>query len=208
MTFTGVEPSEGVYRWTQSYNVVPIPYVAEWIRDMMASSLEDQGIINQALAHEGWAGSATVLKKDVKSYLTWYNTVHKFDVIYDIAFIPTGETQTLGPILITISMLLYTIIQLKWFFTALAVAWGISLVVESGTSAVKSLWTPPSYEPSEPGVCAEGYVYDAASNTCIPTYTYIDEYMPLIMAAGALGFLYLVTRSSGPRYVVVGNNKG
>ena len=72
----------GTYKWSLTFQVLPIPFISSWIAELMAGAMDDQTKLNQALANAGVTGTAEMLEKQVYYKANWYGAVYEFTIEY------------------------------------------------------------------------------------------------------------------------------
>lgn len=144
----------GVYSWSITYNILPIPIVSNIVSDILLALQNDQQSLSNILAQNGYAGTATIIGKSVSTTpgpLPF--SVSSVTITYNIAFTSPPLVALIGFIPAILTLITTAI---------------IGIVIVSVVSALERMTSKPSYTPIKPGECAAGYVYDSASNLCKP----------------------------------------
>jgi len=76
--------ASGTYKWSLTFQVVPIPFVSSWIADLMTGAMNDQARLNTVLANAGVSGTAEILDKQVTYRANWYGAVYEFTITYTV----------------------------------------------------------------------------------------------------------------------------
>jgi hypothetical protein len=74
----------GTYKWSITFQVVPIPFVSSWIAQLVAGMADDQSRLNTVLANVGVTGTAEMLDKQVFYKTNWYGAVYEFTIQYTV----------------------------------------------------------------------------------------------------------------------------
>jgi len=76
--------ASGTYKWSLTFQVVPIPFLSSWIAELMAGAANDQARLNTVLAGAGVSGTAEILDKSVTYRANWYGAVYEFTIEYTV----------------------------------------------------------------------------------------------------------------------------
>lgn len=88
--------ASGTYRWSLTFQVVPIPFVSSWIAELMAGVMDDQTRLNTVLASAGVSGTAEVLDKQVTYKTNFYGAVYEFTIQYVVKLNVTGAASLIA----------------------------------------------------------------------------------------------------------------
>ena len=191
ITWKGPETLEsGVYQWSIKFNIMPIPFLDNYIVDLIAATQDDETNINAALQQQGYAGSATILDKAITKHTNSLGNVDSFTLTYKVAFSSNIQAVAYG------QSLVFPFVLLGYFIVALvpvAVAVIMYLAIKTITSTIVKIFGPSDYTPVTPGECADGWTYDADTGQCVKT-TAPTSSLVIPVVIGALGVAYLSRR--------------
>ena len=171
----------GIYTWSIKFNVFPIPFLDQWIVQLIAGRQDDEDRVNQIIASEGATGTATILEKTLTKHKNWLGNIDSFTIHYKVAF--TGDIAPLGA-----KAALFPWVVLVPYIPAILGVISliiIGLIINNITSTIKSVAGPQCYTPREPGVCADGWFYNADTGLCC-TERKLIPWVPLLLAGGVL----------------------
>ena len=171
----------GVYTWSIKFNILPIPFLDQWLVQLIAGRQDDEERINQIMLSEGATGTATIIEKTLTTHTNWLGNTDSFTIHYKVAF--SGNISPLG----AKAALFAWIVLVPYIpaFVSLISLIIIGIIINNITSTIKSVMGPQCYTPHESGVCAEGWFYDAEKNLCCTERKEIP-WVPIILAGGVL----------------------
>jgi len=189
ITWKGPETLEsGVYQWSLKFDIVPIPFLDNYLVDLIAATQNDEANLNAALQQQGYAGSATILDKAITKHTNSLGNVDSFTITYKVAFSSNIQAAAYG------QSLAFPFVILGYFIVALvpvAVAIIVYLAIKTITSTIVKVFGPNEYTPVTPGECAIGWTYDAETGQCIKTGGGAATNLVILVLIGALGVAYL-----------------
>lgn len=74
----------GTYTWSLTFQVVPIPWVSDWVAQLMAGAVDDQARLNQVLYEAGVTGTAEILDKRVYYKRNFMGAVYEFTIQWKV----------------------------------------------------------------------------------------------------------------------------
>jgi len=183
----------GVYKWTITIKIFPIPFVSGVVASLLAQKPMDEEKLNQSLRDQGVSGTATIIDKKVtltKEF--WGTAVSKVTIEYTVAFTPThlGAPLALNHAMLFAWTALIPFIPLIKATLIALVAIILILKVES---VISRIFGPKEYTPYQAGDCAVGWVYDSRRGICVKTTGEI----PNIMLLGGLAVAALLITRRG-----------
>ena len=120
----------GVHTWTMKFNILPIPFLSNWVAQLAADSEDDEARLNQMLYDQGVTGRVIILDKKVTTETTVLGAVKSYTIEYKLDL--QGE--------FTAQASLFAFAALVPFIPALISLAGlivIALIVNNVTSTIK-----------------------------------------------------------------------
>lgn len=81
---------DGTYKWTLTFNIVPIPFLDNYIVDWLSQRPQDEAIMNDALQSQGISGSITITNKEITRHQNAFGNVDRFTITYTYTLAGTG----------------------------------------------------------------------------------------------------------------------
>lgn len=81
---------DGTYKWSLRFNIVPIPFLDNYIVDWVAQRPQDEAALNNALHSSGVSGSASITGKEITKHVNVLGNVDQFTIIYTFTLAGTG----------------------------------------------------------------------------------------------------------------------
>lgn len=185
----GAETLEsGVYRWSLKFDIVPIPFLDNWIVDMVAGRQDDEANLNQVMRDGGYVGTATILEKTVSKHTNWLGNVDSFTITYKVVF-TTG--LSLAPGQRSLAIPLVALYPFVYILGTIILAIITYLAIKLITSTLTKIMGPNEYTPSTPGDCAEGWVYDEAKGVCVKKEKDITKLILLVVGGAVVTAILL-----------------
>jgi len=179
VTWVGPETIEsGVYRWSIKFNIVPIPFLDNWITDIITGTQNDEANLNRIMKEQGATGTATIISKEVTKHTNWMGTVDSATITYTVAFTTGPALGSSGQTLVFPFALIIPFIP---WIAGTVIAIIIYLAIKNITSTIVKITGPSEYTPETPGDCAEGWVYDEARGVCVKKEKDIVKLIPLVV---------------------------
>ena len=149
VTWEGSIPpfKDGTYKWSLRFNIVPIPFLDNYIVDWVAQRPQDEAALNAALQSRGIGGSATITNKEITKHTNILGNVDQFTITYTFTLTGTGlslaGTQSLVvwvPILLAaLPAILVLLTAVVYLLIVNSIVAGIKEVVGPGGKNVNAL---------------------------------------------------------------------
>jgi len=189
VTWVGPETLEsGVYRWSIKLNIVPIPFLDNWITDIITGTQNDEANLNRIMKEQGATGTATIISKEVTKHTNWMGTVDSATITYTVAFTTGPALGAPGQTLVFPFALIIPFIP---WIAGTVIAIIIYLAIRNITSTLTKITGPSEYAPNTPEDCADGWTYDASTGLCVKTEDGLTGYIPLIVGGAVVTAILL-----------------
>ena len=130
---------DGTYEWSLGFNITPIPFLDNYIVDMLAQRPQDESALNSALASQGIAGSATITDKKITKHQNIFGNVDQFTITYTFTLAGTGLNLTGQQALVAWIPILVYVLPI---ILTLLIAVVYLLIVNSIVSGIKLITGP------------------------------------------------------------------
>ena len=74
----------GIHEWSIKFDILPIPFISNWIADLAADPSGDQQRLDDLLLEQGGTGTATILEKKVTTSKNFLGAVKSYTITYKV----------------------------------------------------------------------------------------------------------------------------
>ncbi len=132
--------SPGIHEWSIKFDIIPIPFISNWIAALAADPTGDQARLDQLLLEQGGTGTATILEKTVTTTKNFLGAVNSYTITYKVDL---QGTFTARASLFPFAALIPFIPALIGLAQIIIVA----LIVNNVTSTIKKVTDPSNIVP-------------------------------------------------------------